>query len=134
MVGPSRRVAFRRSRSERPTRLTSTAYRQKPGQTPIAPSEPTAVLLVDALRVIGVAAGERGGKAELVIACANGVTAAFKAIDAERASPPRENGGEENDVAIFDGEEHRCHARRRLGYRHGANRGYVDAGDGSRPE
>ena len=134
MVGPSRRFACRRSRAECPTRLTSRPYRQKPGQTLITPSEPMAVLLVDALRVIGVAAGERGGKAELVIACANGVTAAFKGIDAERASPPRENGGEENDVAILEGEEHRCHARRRLGYHHGAKRGYVDACDGSRPE
>jgi hypothetical protein len=32
--------------------------------------------------------GERSGKTDLVIACANGVAAAFKAIDEDRARPP----------------------------------------------
>jgi hypothetical protein len=66
-------------------------YRQKPGQTLITCSEPMAVLLVDALREIGIRAGERGGKTELVIACASGVAAASTAIDAERTRPANES-------------------------------------------
>jgi hypothetical protein len=62
------------------------SYRTRPGQTLITTAGPMAVLLADALRAIGVDAGQHG-KTELVIACANGVAAAFKAIDDEFARP-----------------------------------------------
>jgi len=68
------------------TSIEYNSYRTRPGQTLITTAEPMAVLLADALRAIAVDA-EQHGKSELLIACANGVAATFRAIDEERAKP-----------------------------------------------
>jgi hypothetical protein len=61
------------------------------GQTRITCSIDMAVFLIEALSRLAAEASDRGGKPELVIACAEGVKSTFDAIDAERAKPSDES-------------------------------------------
>jgi hypothetical protein len=60
-----------------------------PGKTRVACTPEAAVLLIDQIRGIASAA-EAYGDSKMLVACANAITVASKAIDEDRAKPPDE--------------------------------------------
>jgi hypothetical protein len=81
------RAAARNIGLVRPS-IKYTDYRAVPGETRIACHREIALLLIERIRG-SASAAEEYGKPELLVACAQAVTAAYKAIDKQRAKPPR---------------------------------------------
>jgi len=80
---PAIRAAARKAGVTRAS-VAYSDYQSVRGRTRITCAPEIALLLVAELRVIAAAATELRNT-ELLIACANGISAAFKAIDEERA-------------------------------------------------